>query len=342
MFTTFIILLTEKNKENTSRSIVTQNEDDVTSVIDNNDKEASLADPGDGWSQWDKDDGQKENQYLKDDSDDKEIDYDQEIEDELLAMDFPQRVATLREITEPGSPVAVDWSDSALVEQAEVKAGSKTRGMLKLKSKSKQSPPPKAKSTTLPEKEWAEGDWGFQEENHHVTVTPRKSSSPKVKGSWSRQGHVDVEGQQDGWVDDWGNDSHDEASSTMSPSHNQEFDPGKERERRPSGKPENELGAEFDIMSIKVKPKNEKESDRFDFFSDMEPVIAMKNPLAELLERSDSKEMVASREERPGNKTNDASIQISGNSRDEAQQSAHSRLSFAVVETNEVSSGICN
>ena len=201
--------------------------------------------------------------------------------------------------------------------------------MLKLKSKSKSSPPPKF-SGVATESDWTDADWGFQDGNHG-TVTPRKSASPKVQSPSTRRHESESEpdfSQSDGWGDDWdANESAAPSEVTFTEKETQKLKskttklPSKQKEKPgqggKTGKPQ-ELGSEYDIMTIKVKPAEEK-SDPFDFFSDMEPVIKAKNPLAELAERSKTE----------GN--------ASTTDKDKAQTTTSSKLSFAVIDTDDVS-----
>ena len=222
-----------------------------------------------------------------------ESDIDQEIEDELEAMESPRgQSKSPVETVDPGPPVTVDWSDVSPAASASSPSNASTatrKGVLKLKGpklKTRTSPPPSDSHSATPQSpegdsntrqvartslgdSWDSGGWDNAGDNWGEAVTPTKShshsrySSDSSRGAGSKRSSVTSI------------DSKSSSNTTRS-------------KNSPTRKPPRVVDFDIDSLDIKTSKTGGGTSVKIrdpelDLFADMAPVITPQSNLLSLL-----------------------------------------------------------
>ena len=220
---------------------------------------------------------------VDDDDDDSEIsEIDRQIEEEISAMHSTilESGQSQLEILEPAPKL--DWSTytegvHCEKDKEQNVLSAPTKGILRLKKgKVKSSPPPEV-SSTADNKTCKEGWASERTKSKPKGILKRSDSNPSDWDSsgWNSGGPVSSADLNSGWGGNWGVEVADKA---VVPPNSR-----KSTYKGCAPKAQNQqLGAEFDIMSIQVKSAV-KPSPVDDFFAEMEPDLNPRQNLVETL-----------------------------------------------------------
>ncbi len=264
------------------------------------DFESKSIDSGDdkgGWPDW---------EGMENKKDMTEEDYDQQIENELNAMDSTMAPDLSKKMScdsdtesSPSRTVSQPVQNDGLgaVREHKMRSESEKRGILKLKGlKSKSSPPPEEVA------DWRQG----------AAKGDRKQAREHDDGhsNYINNKNDNIAHRGNDWTPDESHIKSDHLSNKNKPTKSVV---GKVRNPKP-------LGEEFDILSLDIKTKKDvKEStSELNFFSDMEPQIIAKSSLLETLAAAAAQNKTP---EKDSSKTSPGE--------------PHSKLSFAVQEVGD-------